>query len=84
MRNEFLRNAPFDAEFSSSRAKEIIREYKAQVAGVRSREGEMRAGLDIFSIEPPANKETSQTEKDIELLEQVRCLVEIDEPNYMN
>ena len=71
MRNDFQRNAPFDADVSSARAKELIAEYKGQVAALRGREADMRAGLDIFSIEPPVNKETSQTEKDIELLDQV-------------
>ena len=71
-RQEFLRNAPFDADYSSEKAKSLIAEYKGQVAAVRTRETEMRAGLDIFAIEPPVNKETGQTEKDIELLEQVK------------
>ena len=41
-----------------------------QVAGVRGKEKDMQAGLGIFAIEPPANKETAQTEKDLDLLQQ--------------
>ena len=68
MRNEFLRNAPFDASFSVSKAKELMQEYKEAVAGVRTKEGDMKAGLDVFNIEPPANQETADTEKNLELL----------------
>ena len=38
---------------------------------MRTREGEMAGGLQIFSIDPPDNKETASTEKELELLEQV-------------
>ena len=31
----------------------------------------MAGGLQIFSIDPPDNKETASTEKELELLEQV-------------
>ena len=55
MRSEFLRNAPFTADVPSANAYELISEFKAQCAAVRSKETDMRAGLDIFSIEPPAN-----------------------------
>ena len=68
MRNEFLRNAPFDASFSASKAKELMEEYKGRVGEVRTKEQDMRAGLDIFNIEPPANQETIDTEKNLELL----------------
>ena len=37
LRNEFLRNAPFDGEVS--KAKALIAEYKEAVAAVRKKEG---------------------------------------------
>ena len=48
--------------------KERMDEYKAAVGTVRQREADMRAGLDIFNIEPPANQETADTERNLELL----------------
>ena len=52
-------------------ARELIAEYRGLAAAVRTREGEMAGGLQIFSIDPPDNKETASTEKELELLEQV-------------
>ena len=71
MRAEFLRTAPFDAEVAPNRATELIAEFREQAGGVRSKESELRSGLEIFAIDPPANKETAQTERDLELLDGV-------------
>ena len=75
MRTDFLRNAPFDADAPPAKARELISEYRSLAAAVRTRELEMAGGLSIFGIEPPANKETAQTEKELDLLDQVTCLV---------
>ena len=75
-RSEFLRNAPFTAEPSVARAKELIEEYRALVGTVRTKEQDMRAGLDIFNIEPPTNKETADTDRDLAMLEQIWLTME--------
>jgi dynein heavy chain len=71
LRADFLRNGPFSDEVPPERAAELITEFAGNAAGLRTRESQMRPGLDIFAIEPPSNKETAQTEADIELLRQV-------------
>ena len=71
MRTDFLRNAPFGADVAPAKARELIAEYRGLAGAVRTREGEMAGGLQIFSIDPPENKETTQTEKELELLDQV-------------
>ena len=76
LRNEFLRTAPFDAEPTLEQARKLLAEARQKVAEVRTREGEMAAGLGIFDIEPPANKETADTEKNLELLETIWGMVE--------
>ena len=68
VRSEFLRAGPFDAEPTVAKAKEIMADYTKQVAAIRTKEADMKAGLDIFNIEPPLNAETSNTEKNLELL----------------
>ena len=69
MRSEFLRNAPFTDECSVEKAFALIAEYKGHVEVVRKKEADMKAGLDIFAIDPPENKETATTDKNIEMLE---------------
>lgn len=71
LRQDFERNGPFADGFSAGRAVELISEYEAQVASLRAKEAQMLPGLGIFDIEPPANKETAQTERELELLKQV-------------
>lgn len=70
-RHEFERNGPFADDVPPERAAELIAEFGAHVASLRAKEAQMRPGLDIFRIEPPVNKETAQTERDLELLKQV-------------
>ena len=70
LRADFLRSAPFDGEMHSE-APALIDEYRNQCAAVRKREKEMAAGLKIFAIEAPPNKETATTEKELELLQVV-------------
>ena len=76
MRNEFLRNAPITAEPTIEQAKALIAQYREAVANVRTKENDMKAGLDIFSLEPPANKETLSTERDLDMLDQVWAMME--------
>ena len=76
MRTDFLRNAPFTIDVPPDKAKELIIEYRGLAGAVRTREGEMAGGLQIFSIDPPENKETAATEKELELLEQVWGMLE--------
>jgi hypothetical protein len=70
MRTDFLRNAPFAAGVEPARARELIAEYQGLARAVRTRESEMAGGLQIFSIDPPENGETTSTEKELALLEQ--------------
>ena len=70
LRADFLRSAPFDGEMHGE-APALIDEYRNQCAAVRKREKEMAAGLKIFAIEAPPNKETATTEKELELLQVV-------------
>ena len=76
LRTDFLRNAPFDGDIPPTKARELIAEYRGNAAGVRTREKEMAAGLQIFSIEPPANKDTAQTEKELDLLDAVWTMLD--------
>ena len=76
LRSDFLRNAPFDAEASVERARELLAEYRDQVAQVRERESGMKNGLEIFAIEQPANKETVDTERNLDLLETIWDMME--------
>ena len=70
-RNEFLRNAPFTAEVSVEEALALIAQYREAVKMIRAKENDMKAGLGIFAIEPPANAETASTEVELDLLDQV-------------
>ena len=70
LRADFLRSAPFDGEMHGE-APALIDEYRNQCAAVRKKEKEMAAGLKIFAIEAPPNKETATTEKELELLQVV-------------
>ena len=72
LKDEFLKNGPFDAEMKSEDAKKIIAEYRQKVSASRGLEAQMKPGLEIFGIEPPVNKETAAVEKDLELLQQVQ------------
>ena len=76
LRQEFLRNAPFTAEFTVAKAKELMTHFHSNVATVRGKEDAMKKGLDVFGIEPPANKETASTEADLKLLEDIWAMVE--------
>ena len=55
----------------TAKARELIAEYRGLAVAVRTREKEMAGGLEIFAIDPPANKDTAQTEKELDLLDQV-------------
>ena len=70
-RNEFLRNAPFTAEVSVEEALALIAQYRESVKMIRTKENDMKAGLGIFAIDPPANAETASTEVELDLLDQV-------------
>ena len=58
------------------RARELIAEYTRARRGDAHRGDRDGGGLEIFAIEPPANKETAQTEKDLELLDDLWTMLE--------
>jgi dynein heavy chain len=63
LRSEFVVKAPFFSDITPAKAKQLIAEYRTQVDAVYAKAADMQAGLKIFSIEPPVNKETSDTVK---------------------
>eukprot|EP00736_Rhodelphis_marinus_P013382 Rmarinus@m.14828 len=75
-REEFLGKGPFDPNLTPEQAFEVIARFRAQVDENHKIENQMKPGLGIFNMAQPAYKETAQTVKDLDLLENVWKLID--------
>ena len=71
LRKEVLVSLPFKAEISTEEAFKLIDTYRGKAEAARERQRALKPGLDIFGIPSPDHKEMRDTEKDLDLMQQV-------------
>ena len=70
-RKEANTKLPFTDELSSKEAMERIEEFRSKTNTERQKQGKLKSGLNIFSLEEPEYKETADTERDINILAEI-------------
>ena len=70
-RAAFLAEGPFSADPTAEAAASLLSGFRKQAAAIRKQESDLAAGLQIFAIEQPANEETAQTERELDLLDAI-------------
>ncbi|CEG44893.1 flagellar inner arm dynein 1 heavy chain beta [Plasmopara halstedii] len=76
LRAEAEATLPYSGEQQTKRAHQILADFQKKMESARSRQDTLRKGLKIFNIEEFKNDGFVQTEKDLELLQQIWTLTD--------
>ncbi|KAF4323742.1 hypothetical protein BBO99_00000832 [Phytophthora kernoviae] len=74
LRTEAEATLPYSGEQQSKVARQILAEFEKKMETTRSRQNALKKGLEIFGIEESKNEGFVQTEKELELLQQIWAL----------
>ena len=67
----FIREGPFTNQVTTDQALESIEQFKQECKDLRGKEEQLKRGLSIFKIGCEPNKELTELEEDLELLEAI-------------
>ncbi|KAG6966781.1 hypothetical protein JG688_00006600 [Phytophthora aleatoria] len=76
LRTEAEATLPYSGEQQSKAAHQILAEFEKKMEATRSRQNALKKGLEIFGIEESKNDGFVQTEKELELLQQIWALTD--------
>ncbi|RLN66518.1 hypothetical protein BBP00_00002156 [Phytophthora kernoviae] len=74
LRTEAEATLPYSGEQQSKVARQLLAEFEKKMETTRSRQNALKKGLEIFGIEESKNEGFVQTEKELELLQQIWAL----------
>ncbi|TMW60768.1 hypothetical protein Poli38472_000810 [Pythium oligandrum] len=76
LRAEAEATLPYSGDQASAAAHQILGEFEKKMESTRARQSALKKGLEIFGIEESKNEGFQQTEKEIELLQQIWTLTD--------
>ncbi|KAL4125506.1 hypothetical protein PRIC2_009089 [Phytophthora ramorum] len=76
LRTEAEATLPYSGEQQSKMARQILAEFEKKMEVTRTRQSALKKGLEIFGIEESKNDGFVQTEKELELLQQIWALTD--------
>ncbi|KAE9255217.1 Dynein-1-beta heavy chain, flagellar inner arm I1 complex [Phytophthora fragariae] len=76
LRTEAEATLPYSGEQQSKISHQILAEFEKKMVATRSRQNALKKGLEIFGIEESKNDGFVQTEKELELLQQIWALTD--------